>query len=164
MLAPDFGEHQCLHLTLQIPNFMGKHALLLWSVAGLLKETKFHGRTNPLLGPGVPPPDDYEPVPTRGHHKGWHPMHSTLLQKRCVVNHACNTCEGCHGSTCCHLTLFQLCSFMGALTQHHSYDFAWPTILVVGSFNTAAQDASWLQIQAGTTQTATNCILGLGLG
>ncbi len=54
------------------------------AAAGLLEGTKFHGRTNPLLGPGLPPQDDYDPPSTREHHKGWHPMHSHLLQKRSV--------------------------------------------------------------------------------
>lgn len=56
--------------------------LLAYVYPGLLEGTRFHGRSNPLLGPGVPPPDDFDPPSTREHHKGWHPLHSHLLQKR----------------------------------------------------------------------------------
>ena len=63
-------------------------AMLLACVyPGLLEGTRFHGRSNPLLGPGVPPPDDFDPPSTREHHKGWHPLHSHLLQKRFACCH-----------------------------------------------------------------------------
>ena len=56
--------------------------IMLCTATGLLEGSKFHGRINPLLGPGIPPQDDYDPPSTHQHHKGWHPMHSHLLQKR----------------------------------------------------------------------------------
>ena len=57
-----------------------------FTATGLLDGTKFHGRTNPQLGAGIPPPDDFDPPSTREHHKGWHPMHSHLLQKRFAID------------------------------------------------------------------------------
>ncbi|DBA98134.1 hypothetical protein WJX77_003403 [Trebouxia sp. C0004] len=70
-----------------VPYFRQKAAAQLpaGDAAGLLEGTKFHGRTNPLLGPGLPPQDDYDPPSTHEHHKGWHPMH---LQKRDIIGQA----------------------------------------------------------------------------
>lgn len=84
-------------------------AHLLFTCSGLLDGTRFHGRTNPLLGRGVPPPDDFDPPATREHHKGWHPMHSHLLQKRCAS----------HDIPCrCLPSQLSLCSAVPETLQH----------------------------------------------
>ena len=54
--------------------------------AGLLGGERFHGRVNPQLGHGQPPPEQYDETRTLAeHHKAWHPQHSHLLQKRCAL-------------------------------------------------------------------------------
>ena len=54
--------------------------------AGLLGGERFHGRVNPQLGHGQPPPEQYDDTRTVAeHHKTWHPQHSHLLQKRCAL-------------------------------------------------------------------------------
>ena len=54
--------------------------------AGLLGGKRFHGRVNPQLGHGQPPPEQYDDARiVVEHHKAWHPQHSHLLQKRCAL-------------------------------------------------------------------------------